>query len=147
MAWLFRHKLLALVIITAAVYWWVNPSHQFGVSYEGFVVYNHIPVFLLDCYISPDGKLHLESDLSVPVNINYWIQTHLRIHGFPETNLPLLVGTGFSGPPQFSFDMRTINHCHALGYEPKFLSSEEAIIRYNALKAKGTNVAILLKVK
>ncbi|MBN1307715.1 MAG: Mth938-like domain-containing protein [Chitinispirillaceae bacterium] len=148
MSWVFKHKLLTLFIITGAVYWFVNHSQRFGIVKEGFVVYNRIPVFFFDCYIDPDGGLHLEADLGLPSNVTYWFDNHFSVYDKKSSGLlPLLIGTGFDDSAEIAFSPDLIQRCRARGFEPRFSPSREATERYNALRGEGKTAAILLKVK
>jgi len=148
MSWLFRHKFFTLLIIAVVVYWLKNPADQFGFFRKGCAIYNKIPVLFFDCYVTPAGKLHLESDLSVSTNITYWIDNHLTLDdGNGKKNNLLLIGTGYNGEKKVTLSSEQVRNLRGRQIDIKYLGSAEAIAKYNSLKANGERAAILLKVK
>ncbi len=143
MDWLLKHKLLVVLGIAAGIYWFNNPAGRFGIVREGLVVYNRIPVTFFDCYIDPDGKLTLVSDLSEPVNVNYWFENHLKSNR-GNTPVPLIIGTGFE-TEQFKPGATILKRCRQYRFEPKILSSRGAITLFNELHLQEKKCALLLK--
>lgn len=148
MSWIFKNKFLSLIIIAAITYWLYNPAGLFGIVRKGFVVYNRIPILFFDCYINPEGRLYLESDLTEKSNIRYWFANHFQ----PSTDsgnqlTPLLIGSGFSGKRSLLLNQKELQTCRNARYEPRQLPSIEAISTYNTLRKKGRKAAILLKIK
>lgn len=144
MDWLQKHKLLIVLGIAAGIYWFNNPAGRFGIVREDLVVYNRIPVAFLDCYIDPDGKLTLVSDLSEPVNVNYWFDNHFKFNK-ENSPVPLIIGTGFK-TEQFKPGQKFLNRCRQYRFEPKILSSRGAIALFNELRLQGKKCALLLKI-
>lgn len=148
MTWLFHHKLLSLFVILAAAYWFGNPSGRFGIVRDGLVVYNHIPIVLLDCYVAPDGKLYPESDLARPTNVNYWFEQHFNSYRSEGTAaVPLYIGHGFTGTDRIAISRDLLRKCRERRFEPHISSSAAAVEKYNAQILAGKKAAILLKVK
>jgi hypothetical protein len=148
MTWLLQHKFFTLVIIAGAVYWFGNPSGQFGFVRQGIAIYNHIPIVFLDCYIGPDGRLHPESQLENAVNVRYWFDQHfVSYHDSGSIMLPLLIGNGFSDSSRIAIDPAMLRACRDRWFDPQSYSSPEAIEKYNALRTQGKKAAILLKLK
>ena len=148
MSWFLKHKLLTLLIIAGIVYWIKNPAGQFGMHQKGFVVYNRIPIPQFDCYIDTKGKIHLESDLSTTVNVNYWYSEHfLKDRNKSLVLIPLIIGTGFGDEAIKQFDTELMQRIRDRQFEPKFVPSKKAVADYNKLREAGKPVAILLKVK
>jgi hypothetical protein len=148
MSWFFKHKLLLLLIIAGVWYWNKNPSDRFGMTRPGFVIYNRIPVFFTDCYISPNGKLYLEEDLSKEVNVNYWIDNHLSVKdGEPLMNTPILVGTGFKDKKSIIFTPEQMKRLHDRHFSLELLSSKDVIVKYNTVVQGGQKTGILLKIQ
>ena len=148
MSWFFKHKLLTLLIIAGIFYWVKNPSGQFGLHQKGFVVYNRIPIIGFDCYIDTKGKVHLESDLTQAVNLNYWFNEHLiKDRNNSLALIPLIIGTGFGEEAIKQFDMKLMQKIRQRQFEPTFIPSKKAIAYYNKLREAGKPVAILLKIK
>ena len=147
MSWIFRNKLVVLLVIAGAAYFFVNPPNRFGIVRKGFVVYNRIPVCSFDCSIDPKGKLYLEADLRIKSNITYWFENHVPGH-YNESGgmLPLLVGTGFGDSVEIKFSQELVKKCRRRGLEPHFYTSREAIDRYNTLRDEKSAAALLLKV-
>lgn len=148
MSWLFKHKVL-LFLLTAFLFYWIkNPAEGFGIFRKGIAVYNKKPILFFDCYISPTGKLHLESDLSKPENIAYWINNHLTLDGKDGEKVnKLIIGTGFDSVQSLSFSNQhrdlLQNRSLALEYYP----SKYAVERYTSLQQQQVPCALLLKVK
>ncbi|MBN1760696.1 MAG: hypothetical protein JW863_20375 [Chitinispirillaceae bacterium] len=147
MDWLWKHKLVLVLGIVAVAYWFYNPADRFGYVRKGLIVYNRIPVAFFDCYIDPDGKLFLESDLSVPNNQNYWFEQHFSNYQnhTPNTAIPLYIGTGFDGAKQFHPNEEMLRKCRIRGFEPAIMSSGAAITRFNGLRQQQKKCALLLK--
>ena len=145
MDWLLKHKLLVVLGIAAGIYWFNNPAGRFGIVREGLVVYNRTPVAFFDCYINPDGKLTLVSDLSDPVNVNYWFENHFK-SSRENTLVPLIIGTGFSAE-LFTPERQLLTRCRRQGFEPKILSSRGAIDLFNELRLQEKKCALLLKIR
>jgi hypothetical protein len=147
MSWLFKHKLLLLFIITGIWYWANNPADRFGLTRAGFVVYNKIPVFWFDCYVSPAGKLYLAADLSKSENVTYWLDNHVSVADFKTgSQFHLLVGTGFKDTNNIVFDTEQIRRLREMNCYPELLPSAEAIAKFNTIKNSGASAGILLKV-
>jgi len=146
MSGLFKHKILILLIIFSVVYWNTNPPHRFGFIRKGCIVYNRIPVILFDCFISADGKLHLESDLSKTANVNYWIDNHLFNARSKGSHL-LIVGTGFDNQKQIDFDQKQMKEIRENDFQIEYLPTRAAVARFNELQTRENPPAILLKVK
>lgn len=148
MSWILKNKLFFLFIIAAIIYWLYNPVGLFGVARKGFVVYNRIPILFFDCYINPEGRLYLESDLTEKNNIRYWFDNHLQSSTDSSNQFtPLLIGNGFAEKGALPLTPKDLQTCRNARYEPRQLPSTEAIIVYNSLRKKGRKVAILLKIK
>lgn len=148
MSWLLRHKFITLFIIAATLYWLKNPDDGFGFFRKGCAIYNRIPVLFFDCYVTPAGKLHLESDLSRPPNITYWIENHLTlVDENGKQNTALIIGTGFSGEKAVTLTSDQLRILRERKLTIEYLGSEEAIAKFNSLNELGTRAAILLRVK
>ena len=148
MMWFFHHKIVSLFIIFCAVYWFGNPPGRFGFVRDGLVVYNHIPIALLDCYIAPDGSLFPEENLSNPTNVRYWFNEHFQSYRNKESALmPLFIGNGFSGTDKIAIDPYLLQQCRESRFEPHISSSQTAIEKYNTQILAGKKAAILLKIK
>ena len=149
MEFLWKHKLLLLLGIFAVFYWIYNPADRFGYVRQGLIIYNRIPVALFDCYIDPDGKLFLESDLTQPNNCNYWFEQHFTKyrHHNRDMMLPLFIGTGFDGGNQFHPSDLMLRRCRAQSFEPKIMPSPDAISRFDALRQQQKKCALLLKLR
>ena len=149
MSWLFRNKLLILLIILGGIYWVKNPADRFGISRNGFVVYKKIPILLFDCYIDPDTKIYLEADLSKKKNITYWYNNHFTKYKKNESGkIPLIIGFGFDTSTSIAIDDTLLQKCRIEQFDPLiFEHALEAINKYNELQISGKKAAILLKIK
>lgn len=145
MSWFIQHKFVTLFLLAGIFYWIKNPSHEFGYVRENLVVYNKIPLFKIDCYVAPNGKLSLEGDLSQPGNITYWLENHLNKTADPGANGILLVGSGFTGK-KIAFTNDQMKLLKDKSLKVVMLPSQEAIARFNELKKAGKPAGILLKV-
>lgn len=147
MLWFFKHKLLILLIIAGIVYWTKNPEDRIGFSRPGFVVFNKIPIAFFDCYISPGGKIHLESDLSKKENINYWIENHLSLEDTKSfSTFRLLVGTGFKGTKDVVLTPEQSRRLRERKIVPVFFPSPEAIVKFNQVRDDSVSIGLLLKI-
>ena len=147
MSSLFKNKFIIIIIVCTIIYWVKNPASEFGFSKKGLVIFNRIPILLFDCYISPEGKLHLESDLSKPVNINYWIMNHLTLDdGKGERVNSLIVGTGFDSIPLISFTEKQKQKLRSQQIKLEYYPSRVAIKKYNKSYRENKKTAILLKI-
>lgn len=148
MKWFLKNKLLSALIFGVVFYWLYNPADRFGIVRPGLIVYNRIPVVFFDCYIDPDGKIHLEADLTQPSNITYWLDNHVSPTQKKTTSfIPLFIGTGFNDSCKLRLSTSVLQRCRSLGFSPSSHPSREAIARYEALRLQKKECAILLKVK
>ena len=147
MEWLWKHKLVLLLGGAAILYFIYNPAGRFGIVREGLIVYNRIPVAFFDCYIDPDGTVHLESDLRQPVNLTYWFEQHfLPYRNRSGSRIALLIGTGFNDGNRLQPDFRLLNRCSERGFSPKVMPSREAIAEFNTLREQQKKCALLLRI-
>lgn len=148
MGWMFKNKLLVLLVIAGIAYWINNPPKRFGVFTKGLVIYNRIPVPLFDCSIDPDGRLRLQGDLAIKGNLNHWFSKHFsEFENHDPEYIPLLIGQGFDDTASFTLSDEMLYHCRKKRFDPKQLSSPAAIGKFNRLREAGKPVALLLKVK
>jgi hypothetical protein len=148
MEWLWKHKLVLLLGGAAILYFIYNPAGRIGIAHKGLIVYNKIPVAIFDCYIDPDGTLHLESDLSQPVNLKYWFEQHFLTYKNEDLDqIVLLIGTGFNDGTRLKPDFKLLNRCKERGFAPNVMPSQEAIEAFNTLREQQKKCALLLRIK
>jgi hypothetical protein len=93
-AFFWNHKLFSLLIICGLVYWFSNPSHKFGYAGKSLVIYNRVPISFFDVYITPDGSIKPEMNLTDPQAQTDWVNDILQTPH--EDELLLIVGTGIA---------------------------------------------------
>ncbi|NLG17226.1 MAG: hypothetical protein GX556_07860 [Fibrobacter sp.] len=146
MAFFWRHKILSLIIMALVFYWFYNPSGRFGIARQNFVVYNKIPVAFFDLFVKPNGGMAVELDLREKTNVKYWFDNHLPSYKRTDTDLTLLVGTGFDSVA-FELDKKMISVLRERRIIIRQMPSGDAVAAYNTMKESGKPVAVLLKVK
>lgn len=144
MSFFFKHKLLSLLIIIGAIYWFKNPADRFGFIYKGFVVYNRIPVINFDFYVSPSGNIFFEDDLNLPSSVQYWYDKHLLISPVGTKDVYLFVGTGFDSTI-FTMNKELLPLLQSSRVFIRQAPTLEAVRLYNEAKANGITAAILIK--
>jgi hypothetical protein len=148
MQFFWRHKILSLFIIAGVVYWFANPWHKFGLGRPSVVVFNKVPVMFFDLYIDPEGRQIAFENLRQERNVQTWMEQ--KIQSLPEdpgtARLLLLVGTGFSPGAAFKLPEAAEGLLFNKGFLIKYLSSPEAMIKYNDLHDMNKPVAILLHI-
>ncbi len=146
MVFFWRHKILSLIIMILVFYWFYNPAGRFGIARQNFVVYNRIPVSFFDLFVKPDGGMAVELDLREKANVKYWFDNHLPSDKITNTDLTLLVGTGFDSAV-FELDKEMISVLRKRRIITRQMPSGDAVAAYNKMKEIGKPVAVLLKVK
>jgi hypothetical protein len=140
---LWKHKLLSLLLACAIAYFFVNPAGKFGLAWKNFVVFNRVPVSFLDCYVAPDKSIKMVENLA---NKETLADIFSDLSRKPvEDKVLLIVGTGFSGNSYQLSDSITLS-LEAKGITLTQLPSREAIRLYNSA-GDTTKVAILLRLR
>lgn len=129
-----NRKILILVVVAAIFIVWIglNPIEKFGYHGFGCTVYSAIPFPYFDLKIGPDGiphtreKSHFVSFDEVDEYLNR------------DRDIILIIGTGYNG--LVKVDEKILETKSSV----IILKTLEAIKKYNELKDRGENVAIIL---
>jgi hypothetical protein len=146
MSFFWRHKFLSLFLISIIFFLLCNPKQRFGITKQGLVVFNRIPVAFFDIYIDPDGKLHLVEDLSKQKCFDDFVRDKIAIRKKNNRVVSLFVGTGFDSSV-FSIEPNQENFFRDIGFKVRQVSSLRAVQLYNTNRDSGRTAAILLRVK
>jgi hypothetical protein len=149
MSFLLRHKVLSLFLVLAVVYFFVNPSGRFGMTFGRVVIYNRIPIGMFDVYIDTQNRISIVGNAAKREDERRWFSELFEPVLSGVWNKPglLLVGTGFSQNPSYTLNEHYRHAIEYKGITVEQLRSTEALKRYNRARDEKKAVAILLRVK
>jgi len=128
-----RQTLVSLVVVAAVFSGWllVNPGVGFGISRFGVTTYERIPLPYFDVQVRADGAFRVVAKShDIDGERLAWLLT-------PQSPQVLVVGLGWEDSGRLASAFRA-----PAGTEVLALRTGEAIATYNALRARGTRVAI-----
>ena len=137
----FKHKFIVFLIACVVAYFYINPGGKFGYVQKNLVIYNRMPIPVVDLYIDPDGSPKPVEDISKKETLDdIWFNLFLTPS---EENILIIIGTGFSRPSFRLGDEKVIS-IEAKGTTVQQLPSREAIKLYNSSVDQHKKVVILL---
>ena len=139
-----KHPIIIILVACVVAYFYFNPGGKFGYAQKNLVIYNRLPIPLVDLYIGPNGSPKPVEDLSKKETLDdIWFDL---FHAPSEESILIIVGTGFSRPTFVLSDEKTI-WIEAQGATLQQLPSRQAIKLFNSSVDQHKKVAILLNLR
>lgn len=139
-----KNPIIIILIACVVAYFFINPGGKFGYVQKNLVIYNRLPIPLVDLYISPNGSLKPFEDISCKEALDeIWFDL---FHVHSEESILIIVGTGLSRPTFVLSDEKAIS-IEAQGATLQQLPTRQAIKLYNSSVDQHKKVAILLSLR